>query len=225
MPTRKARPACDGFAPRTGDDRAGFWDGRCPRRGPGLVRTGPYRRDRAAGRGRDPGQGDPRRQEAGYRPGPAVQGQEPAQLPKKQVLQVIPKASPLDAYLVKRDKVGPSAQAEYDLGLWCEQNQLGRPGQGPLRGRARLRQDVRAGPQEARACVHDGQWLSRDELRAGAGAGQVQGEVGHRGRAGQARRVGPGRPRRRPRGCGGSSCSGKRSSSGRRTAGARPRTS
>ena len=66
-----------------------------------------------------------------------LKGRNPLTFQKKQILQVIPKASPLDDYLVKRQQVAPTAQAEFELGLWCEQNQLTDLAQAPFRGRPR----------------------------------------------------------------------------------------
>ena len=47
-------------------------------------------------------------------------GRNPLSFPKRQVLQIIPRSSPLDVYLAKRAKLAASAQAEYDLGAWCD---------------------------------------------------------------------------------------------------------
>ena len=105
-----------------------------------------------------------------------LKGRNPLSFLKKQVIQVIPKASPLDPYLVKRDKVGPSAQAEYELGLWCDQNQLGDLAK--VHYEAALGYDKTFEPAHKKLghVEHDGQWLSRDELK------QVQGLVKYKGK-------------------------------------------
>jgi hypothetical protein len=51
-------------------------------------------------------------------------GKTPLRFQKPQVVQVISAPSALDEYLVKRDQAAATAAAQYDLGLWCEQNKL-----------------------------------------------------------------------------------------------------
>jgi hypothetical protein len=105
-----------------------------------------------------------------------LKGRNPVTFQKQQILQVIPKPSPLDGYLQRRDKVGPTAQAEYDLGLWCEQNGLG--------DLARAHYETALGYDKAFEAAHkklghvsyDGHWLSRDEVK------QVQGLVKYKGK-------------------------------------------
>lgn len=104
-----------------------------------------------------------------------LNGSRPLTFQKKQVLQVIPRPSPLDEYLSRRDSVGPSAQAEYELGLWCDQNRL--------TDLARVHYDAALGYDRAFEPAHkklghvqhDGHWLTRDELK------RVQGLVKYKG--------------------------------------------
>ena len=53
-----------------------------------------------------------------------LQGRKPLSFQKQQILEVIPKASPLDGYVLKLGKTAETAQAQYDLGAWCDQNKL-----------------------------------------------------------------------------------------------------
>ena len=53
-----------------------------------------------------------------------LQGRKPLSFLKSQIVEVTPKASPLDDYFEKLKKVPATAQAQYDLGTWCEQNKL-----------------------------------------------------------------------------------------------------
>ena len=154
-----------------------------------------------------------------------LKGRNPLSFQKKQILQVIPKASPLDTYLVKKTRSGPTAQAEYELGLWCEQNQLADLAKVHYEAALGSRQDVRAGPQEARACPARRPVALARRAQPGAGTGQVQGEVDHRGREGQAGRVGPGDRDAGLVGAADQDAPASDRQPARRTAGARPRTS
>src|SRR5690242_1345323 len=49
-----------------------------------------------------------------------LQGRRPLSFQKGQVVRVIPKASALDGYVVKREKAAGTAEAQYELGYWCE---------------------------------------------------------------------------------------------------------
>src|SRR4051812_34706808 len=51
-------------------------------------------------------------------------GKTPMSLKKEQVVQVTPEKSALDEYVVLREKDRPTADAEYQLGAWCEEHNL-----------------------------------------------------------------------------------------------------
>ena len=51
-------------------------------------------------------------------------GKTPLNFQKAQVLQVQAEPSALDEYLARRDQVAPTAAAQFDFGLWCEQHKL-----------------------------------------------------------------------------------------------------
>src|SRR6516165_6564023 len=53
-----------------------------------------------------------------------LKGRAPLVFQSKQILRVIPKASPLDEYLVRKQQLSATAPAEFELGLWCEKNGL-----------------------------------------------------------------------------------------------------
>ena len=104
-----------------------------------------------------------------------LKGRNPITFHKKQILQVVPQPSPLDDYLVKREKVAPTAQAEYDLGVWCERNKLDDLAR--LHFEAALGYDKAFGPAHKKlGHVQRGdRWLTLDELR------QVQGLIKYHG--------------------------------------------
>ncbi len=107
-----------------------------------------------------------------------LKGRKPLTLQKQQILEVIPKASPLDDYLVRKSRVAanPTAAAELELGQWCEQNQL--PDLARLHYEAALQLDGSLGTAHKKLghVQYREQWLSPDEVR------QAQGLVKHRGR-------------------------------------------
>jgi hypothetical protein len=104
-----------------------------------------------------------------------LKGRNPLTFQKKQILQVIPKSSPLDEYVLKRGQVGPNAQAEYDLGVWCEQSKLADLAR--LHFETALTRDKDFAPAHKKLghTQRGDRWLTADELR------QVQGLVKYRG--------------------------------------------
>ena len=61
-----------------------------------------------------------------------------------------PEKGPLDEYVVLRDQERPTAQAEYDLGVWCEEHELADLAQVHYRAGGEARQHLRPRPPEAR---------------------------------------------------------------------------
>ena len=114
-----------------------------------------------------------------------LQGRKPLSFLKSQIVEVTPKASPLDDYFEKAKKVAATAQAQYDLGAWCEQNKL--TDLAKLHYEAALVSDkiVRAGAPQARA--HFSRWLLAHPRRSerDPGSGQVQGAVDFHRRKGE----------------------------------------
>ncbi len=103
-------------------------------------------------------------------------GKKPLSFHKQQILEVIPQASPLDGYVLKRDKAAGTAQAQYDLGAWCDQNKLSDLAR--LHYEEAVHVDKSFGPAQVKLgrVFHDGAWLTKDELSA------VQGLVKYKGR-------------------------------------------
>jgi hypothetical protein len=105
-----------------------------------------------------------------------LQGRKPLSFQKAQIVEVTPKASPLDDYFEKAKKVPATAQAQYDLGAWCDQNKL--TDLGRLHYESALVSDKSFEPAHRKLghVFHDGYWLSRDDLSA------IQGLVKYKGR-------------------------------------------
>ena len=95
-----------------------------------------------------------------------LQGRRPLSFQKGQIVRVIPKASPLDDYVVKRAKAAATAEAQYELGYWCEQNRLADLAKLHYETGAGPGSRVRAGAQEARA--HQGRRVLADARRPAA---------------------------------------------------------
>jgi hypothetical protein len=94
-----------------------------------------------------------------------MRGKTPLTFQKSQILEVIPKAGPLDTYLEKKQSLGATAESEFDLGLWCEQNQL--PDLAKLHFEAAVARDRSFEPAHKKLghVQHGDQWLSADEVR------------------------------------------------------------
>lgn len=105
-----------------------------------------------------------------------LQGRKPLSFQKAQIVEVTPKASPLDDYFEKMKKAPATAQAHYDLGAWCDQNKM--TDLGRLHYEAALASDKLFEPAHRKLghVFHDGYWLSRDDLSA------IQGLVKYKGR-------------------------------------------
>jgi hypothetical protein len=102
-------------------------------------------------------------------------GRKPVSLKKAQILEVIPKSSPLDEYFRKRDKAAKTAQAQYDLGAWCEQSKLNDLSR--MHYEAALASDNSFAPAHKKLghVYHNGSWVTRDDLRAAQGLVKYKG--------------------------------------------------
>ena len=105
-----------------------------------------------------------------------LQGRKPLSLQKGQIVEVTTKASPLDDYFEKMKKAPATAQAQFDLGTWCDQNKL--TDLARLHYEAAIVSDKLFEPAHRKLghVFHDGYWLSRDDLSA------IQGLVKYKGR-------------------------------------------
>jgi hypothetical protein len=105
-----------------------------------------------------------------------LSGRNPLALEKTKILEIVPKPGPLDSYVVKREKAGQSAQAQYDLGLWCDQNKLSDLARVHYETALSFDKSFEAAHKKLGHVLHRGYWMSRDELSA------VQGLVKYKGR-------------------------------------------
>jgi hypothetical protein len=100
----------------------------------------------------------------------------PLRYRKDQVLQVNSEASPLKEYLIKRDKTAKTAEAQYELGLWCDQQKL--PAYAELQYRKAVEADntFSAAHQKLGHVLHNDRWITNDELRTAQGLVKVRGK-------------------------------------------------
>jgi hypothetical protein len=98
-----------------------------------------------------------------------LKGRKPLTFQKAQILEVIRKPSALDEYLVKKAQLSATAQAEYELGLWCDANRLSDLAK--VHYEAALGHDESFEPAHKKLghIPHEGHWLSPDEIRQGQG--------------------------------------------------------
>lgn len=105
-----------------------------------------------------------------------TRGRTPLVIERSKILEITPKASPLDAYFVKKDKVADTVQAQYDLGAWCDQNTLRDLARVHYEAALRIDKSFEPAHKKLGHVFHDGYWLDRDELN------RTQGMVKYKGR-------------------------------------------
>ncbi len=103
-------------------------------------------------------------------------GKNPLTLQSKQILKVTPKASPLDEYLVKKQQLSATAPAEFEVGLWCEQNGLKDLARAHYEAAVERDRYFEPAHKKLGHVQRGSQWFSLDELR------QMQGLVKYKGR-------------------------------------------
>jgi hypothetical protein len=105
-----------------------------------------------------------------------LQGRNPLSLEKSKIIEVVAKPSPLDDYVVRRERAGQTAEAQYDLGVWCDQNKLVDLARVHYEAALNLDKSFVPAHKKLGHVLHRGYWLSRDEVAA------MQGLVKYKGR-------------------------------------------
>jgi len=103
-------------------------------------------------------------------------GKTPLNFQKAQVLQVQAEPSALDEYLARRDQIAPTAAAQFEFGLWCEQHKL--KDLANVHYEAALKQDKSFAPahQKLGHVLYSDTWLWGDELREAQGLVRYKGQ-------------------------------------------------
>jgi hypothetical protein len=104
-----------------------------------------------------------------------LQGRRPLSFQKAQILRVVPKASPLDDYVVKRQKAAGTAEAQYDLGYWCDQNRLTDLAKVHYEQALSHDPDFELAHKKLGHTKVEGSWLTRDDLTAAQGLVKYKG--------------------------------------------------
>jgi len=102
-------------------------------------------------------------------------GKTPMVFQKDQIIQVVPEKGPLDEYVVLRARERPTAEAEYDLGVWCEGHGLA--DLATVHFQASIRRESTFGPahQKLGHVERDGRWLDADEVKIAQGLVKYKG--------------------------------------------------
>jgi hypothetical protein len=102
-------------------------------------------------------------------------GKTPMVFKKDQVVQVVPEKSALDEYVVLRARERSTAQAEHELGLWCEGHGLADLAQ--VHYELALKLDSTFGPshQKLGHVERNGRWLNADEVKEAQGLVKYKG--------------------------------------------------
>jgi hypothetical protein len=103
-------------------------------------------------------------------------GKTPLSFQKAQIVQVAAEPSALDEYLLRRDKLQPGAQANYELGLWCEEHKL--KDLAELHFEAAVTNDKSYEPahQKLGHVLVGDRWIGGDELREAQGLVRYKGQ-------------------------------------------------
>jgi HEAT repeats len=104
-----------------------------------------------------------------------LQGRHPLSFQKAQIVRVIPKPSPLDDYVVKQAKAAGTAEAQYELGYWCEQNRLADMAKLHYEQALAFDPDFEPAHQKLGHTKVDGSWLTREDLSAAQGLVKYKG--------------------------------------------------
>jgi hypothetical protein len=103
-------------------------------------------------------------------------GKTPLSFQKAQILQVSPEPSALDEYLARRERLTSTAEADYELGVWCEEHKL--KDLANLHFEAAVKHDKSYEPahQKLGHVLRGDHWLWGDELREAQGLVRYKGQ-------------------------------------------------
>jgi len=103
-------------------------------------------------------------------------GKTPMVFKKEQIVQVTPEKSPLDEYVVRLAKERTTAQEEFDLGAWCDQNKLADLAQVHYERTVQRDSTFEEAHRRLGHVLMGGRWLNSEEVK------EAQGMVKFKGR-------------------------------------------
>lgn len=104
-------------------------------------------------------------------------GRNPLSFEKSQIAEIIAETSPLDGYLIRREKALISdAKAQYELGVYCEDNKLADLAR--MHYEAAIKAEDHFGPahEKLHHVLHGDRWLTVDELKEAQGLVKYKGK-------------------------------------------------
>jgi hypothetical protein len=99
----------------------------------------------------------------------------PLAFPREQVVRVVEEPGPLRDYLSRRDKAKATAEAQFELATWCEGQKLGGPAENHYRRAVELDKDFAPAHKKLGHVLHDGRWMTYDEMKLAQGMVKVRG--------------------------------------------------
>jgi hypothetical protein len=88
---------------------------------------------------------------------------------KDQVLRIVREASPLDEYVVRKAQLAETAQAQFDLGVWCEAKKLTGPATVHFQRAIELEKNFAPAHRKLGHVEQNGQWFTSEQLRKAQG--------------------------------------------------------
>ncbi|MCP5787141.1 hypothetical protein NL329_29930, partial [Klebsiella pneumoniae] len=79
-----------------------------------------------------------------------------------QITGIVPEATPLDEYVARRTKPRDTAQAEFDLGVWCEEQKLADLATAHFEAAVRKDPEFVPAQEKLGRTLVNGKWLDAD---------------------------------------------------------------
>ncbi|WP_165233193.1 HEAT repeat domain-containing protein [Aquisphaera insulae] len=105
-----------------------------------------------------------------------MKGRRPLQFDANQILDVIPRPSPLDEYVTRSARPRAGAREEYDLSLWCAGQHLDDLAAVHCEAALGLDPNFEPAHKTLGHVLHEGKWLTADEVRVARGLVKYHGK-------------------------------------------------
>lgn len=98
-----------------------------------------------------------------------INGKKPLEFDAEAILNVVEEDDILDEYDARVSVLPDRAEAHYDFGLWCEENRLTGLAEQHFRRAVELDDDLEDAHRKLGHVLHDGRWMTYDEMRVAQG--------------------------------------------------------